>query len=72
VQIPALAARCGEALVEESLRALLKESPEHMNAPAVTAMLEQGVQRSPITSVDVEPVSLAVFDELLSGNEVAA
>ena len=68
----ALAGRCGESMVEESLRALLKQSPEQMNAAAIAAMLEAGVQSPPITAVDVEPVSLAVFDELLSSNEVAA
>ena len=71
VQILALAARRGEALVEEALHALLK-NPEQMSAAAVAAMLEQGAPRAPITAVDVEPVSLAVFDELLSGNEAAA
>ena len=72
VQILALAARRGEALVEEALRALLKQSPEQMNAATLAAMLEEGTPRPPITAVDVEPVSLAVFDELLSGNEAAA
>jgi hypothetical protein len=36
------------------------------------AMLEEGAPRPPITAVDIEPVSLAVFDELLSSNEAAA
>jgi hypothetical protein len=72
VQILALAARRGESMVEESLRALLKENPERLNAAVLLAMLEEGAPRAPITAVEVEPVSLAVFDELLSTNEVAA
>jgi hypothetical protein len=72
VQILALAARRGESMVEEPLRALLKENPERLNAAVLLAMLEEGAPRAPITAVEVEPVSLAVFDELLSTNEVAA
>jgi hypothetical protein len=72
VQILALAARRGESMVEESLRALLKESPERLSAAALLAMLENGAPQAPITAVEVEPVSLAVFDELLSTGEVAA
>jgi len=72
VQILALAARRGESKVEEALRALLKESPERLNAAAVVAMLDDGAPRAPITAVEVEPVSLAVFDELLTRDEVAA
>jgi len=71
VQILALAARSGELMVEESLRALLK-NPEQMSAATVAGMLEQGARCPPITAVDVDPVSLAVFDELLSSNEVTA
>jgi len=72
LQILALAARCGESAVEESLRVLLNESPERVSAAVVAGMLEEGAPRALITAVEVEPVSLAVFDELLSPNEVAA
>jgi len=72
VQILALAARRGESMVEESLRALLKEGPERLSAAALLASLEEGAPHAPITAVEVEPVSLAVFDELLSADEVAA
>jgi hypothetical protein len=72
VQVLALAARRGESMVEEALRALLKEGPERLSAAAVLAMLEEGAPHAPITAVEVEPVSLAVFDELLSADEVAA
>jgi len=71
VQILALAAGRGEAVVEEALRALLK-NPEQMSAASIEAMLEEGAPGLPITAVDVEPVSLAVFDQLLSSNEAAA
>lgn len=72
VQILALAARRGESKVEESLRAVLKEAPERMSAAGVVALLDDGAPRAPITAVEVEPVSLAMFDELLTGEEAAA
>lgn len=59
-------------MVEESLRALLKEDPERLRAAALLAMLDSGAPLTPITAVEVEPVSLAVFDELLSTTEAAA
>lgn len=70
LQILALAARRGESLVEEAVRVLLKEGG--LTAATVTQMLEGNVACAPITAVEVEPVSLAVFDELLTGGEVAA
>ena len=72
VQILAMAARRGESKVEESLRVLLRENPERMSAAVVVAMLDDGAPRAPITAVEVEPVSLAMFDELLTSEEVAA
>ena len=72
VQILALAARRGESMVEESLRVLLKGNPEQMSAAIVAGMLKDGAPRTPLTTVEVDPVSLAVFDELLTGDEVAA
>jgi hypothetical protein len=72
VEILTLAARRGEALVEESLRLLLKENPERLSATVVAEMLEGNIPRAPITAVEIEPVSLAVFDELLTSQEVAA
>jgi hypothetical protein len=72
VQILALAARRGESAVEESLRVLLKGSPERMSAAVLAGMLEDSASRIPITAVEVEPVSLAVFDELLTTEEAAA
>jgi hypothetical protein len=72
VQILAQAARRGESKVEESLRVLLKESREEMSVALVVGMLDDGAPRASITAVEVEPVSLAIFDELLTGEEVAA
>ncbi len=70
LQILALAARRGESLVEETLRVLGKEG--RVSATTVAQMLEGNVPCAPITAVEVEPVSLTVFDELLSGGEAAA
>jgi hypothetical protein len=56
--------------VEEAVRVLLKEG--RLSAATVAQMLEGNVPCAPITAVEVEPVSLAVFDELLTGGEVAA
>ena len=72
VKILALAARHGESKVEELLRAALKKSPERLSAESVAGMLDDGAPRAPITAVEVEPVSLAVFDELLAADEAAA
>jgi uncharacterized tellurite resistance protein B-like protein len=72
VQILGLAARRGESKVEELLRALLKQSAERLSAELVAGMLDDGAPRAPITAVEVDPVSLALFDELLTGEEVAA
>jgi hypothetical protein len=72
LQILTLAARRGESLVEGSLRAVLKEDPERLSAALVAELLEGNVPHAPITAVEVESVSLTVFDELLTGGEVTA
>jgi hypothetical protein len=65
-----LAARRGEAIVEDVLRVLLgRRDPLH--AHAVARLTEPGAP-SPLTTVEVAPVSLAVFDELLCGEGAAA
>jgi hypothetical protein len=65
-----LAARRGESLVEQALQLLLNEGADRLTAAAMARMLEGGGTRQPITAVKVDPVSLAVFDELLGGQQV--
>jgi hypothetical protein len=72
VKILALAARRGESMVEQSLRVLLKQESKALSAVSVVEMMESGNAMEPMTAVEIEPVSLAVFDELLSGEGVAA
>jgi Mu transposase, C-terminal domain len=71
VEILALAAGRGESLVEGALRRLVSEAPEKLTAMAVAGRLEQGGGQTLPSSVEVEPVSLAMFDELLSGQAAA-
>jgi Mu transposase, C-terminal domain len=66
LQILALAARRGESRVEQCLRGWLQQDPNGLTAAAVSAALDNAADLAPITAVAVEPVSLAVFDELLS------
>jgi hypothetical protein len=65
-----LAAKRGESIVEDGVRLLLGRR-DSLNADAVTRLTEQGAL-SPLTTVEVAPVSLAVFDELLCGEGAAA
>lgn len=70
LQILALAAKRGEAVVEDGVRILLgRRDPLH--ASVVAHLTEQGAL-SPLTAVEVAPVSLSVFDELLSSEGAAA
>lgn len=71
VRILALAARRGESVVEQSLRVLLNEDPARIGACTIEDMLDGDVPRVPITAVEVEPVSLTIFDQLLSGEAAA-
>jgi uroporphyrinogen-III synthase len=66
----ALAAKRGESLVEETIRVLLGRR-DPLNAEIVANLTEQGAPPL-LTTVEVDPVSLAVFDELLGGQEAAA
>jgi hypothetical protein len=70
LQILALAAKRGESLVEDAVRVLLGRR-DPLSADAVAHLTEQGAP-SPLTTVEVAPVSLAVFDELLCGEGAAA
>ena len=68
--ILALAAKRSEALVEETIRVLLGRR-DPLNAEAVAKLTEQGAPPL-LSTVEVEPVSLAVFDELLCSEGAAA
>jgi hypothetical protein len=69
VEILALAAKRGELLVEETIRVLLgRRAP--LNAETTANLTEQGAPPL-LTTVQVDPVSLAVFDELLCGEGAA-
>ena len=70
VQILALAAKLGESMVENIIRVLLGRR-DPLNAEAVSHLTEPGAP-PPLMTVEVDPVSLAVFDELLCGEGAAA
>ena len=73
LEILELAAKEGEARVDEALRSLLEmgESGEgKLNVEAVRALLLAGEVPLPATSIDIAEVSLASFDELLCVSEV--
>ena len=70
LQILALAAKQGESRVEEAIRLLLGRR-DPLNAEMVASLIEEGAPPL-LTTVEVDPVSLTVFDELLDGQEVAA
>jgi hypothetical protein len=70
LQILALAAKRGESLVEEVIRVLLGRC-DPLNGDAVAHLTEPGAP-SPLLTVEVAAVSLAVFDELLCGEGEAA
>jgi hypothetical protein len=65
-----LAARRGEALVEGAIRFLLG-SQQALNAEEALRLTEDNAP-APLTTIAVDPVSLAVFDELLTGETTAA
>lgn len=72
LKILALAAGSSESKVEEALRSLLSREPVQLTAGAIQLLIKAPGARPLLPSVDVEPVPLAVFDELLTGSVVAA
>ena len=73
LEILELAAKEGEARVDDALRSLLEmgEPGEgKLNVEAVRALLLAGDVPMPATSIDIAEVSLATFDELLCGTGV--
>jgi hypothetical protein len=65
-----LAARRGEALIEGAIRFLLG-SQQALNAAEANRLTEDNAP-APLTTIAVDPVSLAVFDELLTREDTAA
>jgi hypothetical protein len=68
LEVLELAAKEGEARVDEALRCLLEQGEigeGKLNAEAVLFILNASRSIPPVTSVDVAEVSLASFDELL-------
>ena len=65
-----LAARRGEDRVEGAVRFLLG-SQQALNA-ATTAQLTEDHASIPVTTITIDPVSLAVFDDLLTREDTAA
>ncbi len=68
LEILELAAKEGEARVDEALRCLLEQGEMgegKLNAQAVRALLHEAAALPPATAIGVMPVSLAAFDELL-------
>jgi hypothetical protein len=65
-----LAARRGEARVEGAIRFLLG-SQQALNAEEAIRLTEDNAP-APLTTIAVDPVSLAVFDDLLTREERAA
>jgi len=70
LRILMLAAKRGASMVEDVIRVLLGRR-DPLNADTVAHLTEQDAP-SPLTTVEVAPVSLAVFDELLCGEGAAA
>jgi hypothetical protein len=68
LEVLELAAKEGEARVDEALRCLLEQGEMgegKLNSEAVLALLNENRSIPPATSIDVAEVSLASFDELL-------
>ena len=70
LQILALAAKRGESMVEEVIRVVLGRR-DPLNADTVARLSDPGAPPV-LTTVEVAPVSLAVFDELLCEEGAAA
>jgi hypothetical protein len=75
LEILELAAKEGEARVDDILRCVLEQggiSEGKLNAKAIAGILNEGAAVPAATNIDVAEVSLASFDELLGdGSEVA-
>ncbi len=73
LEILELAAKEGEARVDDALRNLLEmgePGEDKLNAESVKSLLGAGGVPAPVTSIDIAEVSMAGFDELLCLPEV--
>ena len=68
LEILQLAARQGEAAVDDALRRLL-DSGGGVSAAAVTALVQQELAPARLTEVCVEPINLSTYDDLLESKE---
>jgi hypothetical protein len=71
LKILQLAARKSETLVNESLRFLIHRA-DAIDSEIVEQMVESGLRPPAVTDVQVEPVDLGIYDELLEYQEAAA
>jgi transposase InsO family protein len=71
LKILELAAKESETLVNESLRFLVNHGNE-IDSEIVQAMVKSGLQRPPVTDVEVEQVDLSIYDQLLEYQEALA
>ena len=69
LKILKLAAHGSQTLVNESLRFLINRS-DRIDADLVEAMVQSGLQPPAVTDVEVEPVDLRIYDQLLDYQEV--
>jgi len=69
LKILKLAAHESQTLVNESLRFLINRS-DRIDADLVEAMVQSGLQPPAVTDVEVEPVDLRIYDQLLDYQEV--
>jgi hypothetical protein len=70
LEILEVAAKDGEARVDETLRCLLEQgeiSEGKLNAEAVRCVLSDANMLPAVTNIAVADISLAIFDELLGG-----
>lgn len=69
LKILKLAAHESQTLVNESLRFLINRS-DQIDSDIVEAMVKSGLQPPAVTDVEVEPVDLRIYDQLLEYQEV--
>jgi hypothetical protein len=72
LEMLALAAGAGESKVEDAVRFLLTKEPEGLTARSIQLLMEAPERHPVLPDVEVEPVPLTVFDELLTDKEAAA
>ena len=69
LKILKLAAHESQTLVNESLRFLINRS-DQIDSDILEAMVESGLRPTAVTDLEVEPVDLGIYDQLLEYQEV--